>query len=162
VRLDLGDVVLDLNLRVKGMRAPRLIWKVGPFSDSKPADRIAGPRPAHNAPPKGVDVMADLKADQTAQFELAATDEMGNPVPLPAGSTVTYSVDRPDLVSLVDNGDGTGSVTAVGPLGDAVLSAAGTVNGREATGTLLVSVVAGDAERFTIEMGEPTEATPDA
>lgn len=162
MEIDLGDAVLDIALRVKGARPPRLIWKLGPFRDSNPADRIAAPRPAYNAPPKGVDLMADLKADQTVAFELASTDEMGNPTTLPDGSTVTYSVDRPDLLNLVDNGDGTGNVTAVGPLGNAVLTATGTLNGREATADMLIAVVAGDAERFSIQLGTPEESTPDA
>jgi hypothetical protein len=147
---------------IPGLRPPKLLWRLGPFSDSKPADRVAAPRPAYNTPPQGVDLMADLKADQTVDFALQAEDELHNPVPLPADATAVFSVDRPDVLTLTDNGDGTGSVTAVGLLDTSILHVDATVNGRAVTGDVSITVIAGDAERVSIALGTPTEATPDA
>lgn len=103
-----------------------------------------------------MDLQADKKVTLTGGFK----DEMGNPVPLPAGETVVYTVDDPSIINLTDNGDGTAVAAAVGVLGTANVhgEATGPVN---ASGDLQIVVVAGDAERFEITPGEPEEVTPD-
>jgi hypothetical protein len=111
--------------------------------------------------------MADLQADKEFDLSLQFTDEMGNPVDAPAGAvTVWTQVDGPEFVTLVDHGDGTATVTALGPLGNSTIHSATTVDFGagpvEVTGDDLISVVAGDAQRVTIVEGPAREVTPDA
>jgi hypothetical protein len=103
-----------------------------------------------------------LKADQKAAFSLESTDEMGNPTEF--DGTFVFTVDDPSIVSLTDNGDGTGEVAAVGPLGVATLTVEATraSDGKVFTGALAVDVIAGDAESVAIVLGGPEEVTPDA
>ena len=102
----------------------------------------------------------DLQADKKVTLTGSFTDEMGNPVPLPAGETVVYTVDDPSIINLTDNGDGTAVAAATGVLGTANVhgEATGPVT---ASGDLQIVVVAGDADRFEIVAGEPEEVTPD-
>lgn len=103
----------------------------------------------------------DLKADKrVALGPPKFKDELDHEVPPPDNFSATYTVDDPDLVNLTDNGDGTASAAAVGDLGSTIvhLEITGDVN---ATGDLLLNVVAGDAERVEIGVGEITEVTPD-
>jgi hypothetical protein len=102
----------------------------------------------------------DLQADKKVALSVAATDEVGNPVPLPAGEVVVYSVDDPSIINLTDNGDGTASAAATGVLGSATVHVEGT-GPLTASGDLLLVVVAGDAERLAVVAGEVTEVTPD-
>lgn len=102
----------------------------------------------------------DLQADKKVALSVAAADEVGNPVPLPAGEVVVYTVDDPSVIALTDNGDGTASAAAVGVLGSATVHVEGT-GPLVASGDLLLVVVAGDAERLEIVAGEVTEVTPD-
>lgn len=104
----------------------------------------------------------DLKADQQVVLTGAWTDEMGNEVPTPAEASVTYTVDNSDVITLTDNADGTALAAATGELGTANVHAVANAPGfPTATGDLQLVVVAGDAQRFTITAGEPTEVTPD-
>lgn len=106
--------------------------------------------------------MADLAADH--KFPILApsfTDEVGNPVDPPANATFAYSVSDPALLALVDNGDGTGEVAAVGPLGSANLHVDATVDSTMLTGDVTINVVAGLAERVAINLGPAEEVTPD-
>jgi hypothetical protein len=104
----------------------------------------------------------DLAADQQVTLTGEWTDEVGNPVPTPDGSTVVYSNDNPAVINLTDNGDGTAVAAATGELGTANVHAEATANGETVAGDLQIVVVAGLAERFNIVAGEPTEVTPDA
>lgn len=160
MQLDLGDVVAEFNLRVKGMRHLRLTWKIGAATKTDPADRIVKPPPY--APHTGrQDVSMDLMADQQVPLSLGFTDEVGNPVATPEGVVSTFTVDDPTVVNLTDNGDGTASAAAVGPLGTANVHVVAAWNGQTLTGDLAIVVVAGLAERIAIEAGTPTEVTPD-
>lgn len=103
----------------------------------------------------------DLEADKKVDLDGRFTDEVGNPTVPPVGATVVYSVDRPDLINLTDNGDGTAVAAAVGPLGIATVHADATVGGDVKSADLQIVVVAGLAERFEIVAGEVTEVTPD-
>lgn len=110
--------------------------------------------------------MADLKADNEFDLSMEFTDEMDNLVPAPAGATTVYTqTDGAAFVTLVDHGDGTATVTALGPLGNATIHSetlvdfgAGAVS---LSGDLLVSVIAGDAQRVRIVAGPAREVTPD-
>lgn len=103
----------------------------------------------------------DLQADMQVPLSLEFTDEVGNPVETPADTTVTYTVDDPSLINLTDNGDGTATAAAVGPLGAANVHVVVSWNGHTVTGDLQIVVVAGLAERVNIVAGEATEVTPD-
>lgn len=103
----------------------------------------------------------DLAADMQVPLSVQWTDEVGNPVEAPEGATFTFTVDDPTIINLTDNGDGTAMAAAVGTLGSANVTVAGTVNGVDLNGTLNIVVVAGLAERITIVPGTPEEVTPD-
>jgi hypothetical protein len=155
---DYGDLLHVEQWLIKGRRLS-LKWRIGAPYDTTPADRVPGPV----ATPTGrFDLIMDLLADKQVPLSLAFTDELDNPVETPADATVTYTVDDASLINLTDNGDGTATAAAVGPLGSAVVSVSASWSGGSVTGDLLINVVAGLAERVTIVAGEPTEVTPDA
>jgi hypothetical protein len=105
--------------------------------------------------------VANLQADKKFTFAMRGIDEANNPAPLP-GPPATFAVDRPDILTLTDNGDGTGEVAATGVLGTAVLTADGaTDTGLSYHGVIAIEVVPGDAAAVEIVLGEPTEVTPD-
>lgn len=158
--LDLGDSVLEWNLRNKCCQRLKFLWRVGPVTDTGPEDRIIKPPPYHQSTGR-VDLIMDLLADQKVPLSGAYTDEVGNPVPTPAGATIVYTVDDPTIINLTDNGDGTAVAAATGTLGTANVHAEATANGTTLTGDLQIVVVAGLAERFTIVAGTPEEVTPD-
>lgn len=158
--VDLGDVVASFNLRVKGRRRFRLIWRIGLITDTAPEDRIIKPPPYTQSTGRQ-DAIMDLQADKQVTLTVGYTDEVGNPVPAPEGATATYTVDDPTILNLTDNGDGTATAAAVGALGTATVHVAATLDGQELDGDLAIVVVAGLAERVTITAGEPTEVTPD-
>jgi hypothetical protein len=157
---DLGDVTLEWGIRVKAFKPPRFVWRVGPVSDSSVTPLRAG-RTATKCPPRKVDLIVDLEADKQVAFALQATDEVGNPTEF--DGTIVFSVDDPSVVSLTDNGDGTGVAAATGTLGVATLTGTATraSDGATFTGAEAINVVAGLAEAFSLEFDEPTEVTPD-
>jgi hypothetical protein len=158
--LDLGDSVLEWNLRNKCCQRLKLVWHIGPTADTGPEDRIIKPPPYHQ-PTGRVDLIMDLLADQQVPLSVEYTDEVGNPVPTPAGATVVYTVDDPTIINLTDNGDGTAIAAATGTLGTANVHAEATANGVTLTGDLQLVVVPGLAERITVVAGPPEEVTPD-
>jgi len=104
----------------------------------------------------------DLQADKKVALSVQYTDEVGNPVPAPpAGAVVTYTVDDPTIINLTDNGDGTAVAAATGTLGNATVHVEAVDGATTVTGDLLISVVAGDAQRVEIVAGAPEEVTPD-
>jgi hypothetical protein len=159
--LDLGDAVLHTELIVKGRRLG-ITWHIGAPQDTTPEDRVPG-----NSNPalagRKADVVMDLKADKKVTFQPGKFfDEMENEVPAPDGLTVAYSVSDGSVVNLTDNGDGTCEVAAIGVLGQSILHAEANAPGLSPIiGDELVNVVAGDAQRMTLQAGEPTEVTPD-
>jgi hypothetical protein len=158
--LDLGDVVASFKLRVKGRRHLRLTWRIGLITDTTPGDRIIKAPPYATRTGKR-DVTMDLMADKQVALSVGYTDEVGNPVPAPEDSTATFTVDDPTLINLTDNGDGTASAAAVGPLGTATVHVETTLDGETLTGDLAIVVVAGLAERVAVVAGEVTEVTAD-
>jgi hypothetical protein len=162
VQLDLGDIVLALDLRVKRFSDVQLVWVIGPVGKATAEDRQnAGPRPQYLQPPGKVDLYMNLKADQKVGFELTGKDEMGNDADM-AGATLTFTVDDPSVATVTDNGDGTGEVAAVGPLGSTILNATGSLpSGQALSGTVAIDVVAGDVASVDFAFGEPEEVTPD-
>lgn len=155
---DYGDLLHQERWIVKGQRLS-FAWRIGPVRQSQPADRIStGTSHPHNGKR---DITMDLMADQKVALSAGFTDEMGNPTGAPDGATITYTVDDVSLVALTDNGDGTATATAVGPLGTATVHGEAVFGGQTVSGDLAIVVVAGLVERFTITAGTPEEATPD-
>jgi hypothetical protein len=161
MRIDLGDITLSLDVRVKGLRPLRAVWRISPPVDTTPADRVIKP-PPYNQSTGRIDVLMDLMADKKVTLSAEWTDEVGNPVETPAGATAVYTVDDPTVVNLTDNGDGTAVAAATGTLGTANVHGEFTANGVTVTGDLQIVVVAGLAERANIVAGAPEEVTPDA
>lgn len=160
IRLDLGDITLHLTARVKGLRPPCFVWRMGPVRDTVPADRVPGTRPEYKQKPGKVDLIVDLHADKKVSFSLEAVDEMGNPTSF--DGTIAYTVDDPSIVAVTDNGDGSGVAAAVGPLGTALLTATITpTNGAPIEKTEAINVIAGDAAAFNFTFGPEEEVTPD-
>lgn len=160
MRLDLGDVQLDIIARVPGLRRYGIRWHVGAPRDTTAADRIIT-GPPYGPTPRKVDFSMDLMADKQVDVDVQWTDEVGNPVDAPDGVTVTYTTDNPAVLALTDHGDGTATLAATGTLGQANVHLVANLNGQEFTGDAQVNVVAGLAERVNIVFGEPTEVTPD-
>lgn len=158
---DLGDLLEVRALLIKGKR-PHFVWRVGAPRSTTAADRVRPP----SSPPlymryPGADALMDLKADQQVSLSIAWRDEIGNPTSAPADAAVEFTVDDANVINLTDNGDGTANAAATGTLGAATVHGEVVANGRTITGDLLLTVVAGDAERFEIEAGDATEVTPD-
>lgn len=103
----------------------------------------------------------ELKDDQGVNFRLVGKSEMQNPAQF--DGTFQFTVDDPSIVTLTDNGDGSGRVAATGALGTATVSVVATRNsdGKTFNGAEAFTVVAGDAEAIGFEFEEPTENTPD-
>lgn len=160
IDIDLGDAVLSIDLRVKGLRRLRIVWHAGAATDTTTADRVIKP-PPYAVHTGRLDVAMDLLADKKVPLSIQFTDEVGNPATAPAAFTAVYTVDDPTIIALTDNGDGTAVASAMGALGTANVHAVITFDGTEITGDLQIVVVAGLAERATVVAGPPEEVTPD-
>ena len=101
----------------------------------------------------------DLKADQKVAYAPEGLDEMDNAVPL-TGSGV-FAVTDPAILSLVDNGDNTCTVAAVGTPGSAMLTFAVSQDGKDFIGSEAINVVVGDLTTVRMVPGTPEEVTPD-
>lgn len=162
MELNFGDVIAVLELRVPGLARRRATRHYGvPRKRSRVAD--VRPQQQHTCrtvrPEFGV--IMDLKADQEVDVRTIWTDEPGNPAEAPPGATVTWETDAPDVVDVIDNGDGTAVIGATGQLGQAHVRVTVVVDGKPTVGEDVVNVVTGDAERVTVAFGEPRERTPD-
>lgn len=161
IDIDLGDAVLMVNLRVKGLRRYGIKIHVAVPQDTTPADRIIKPPPYFTGQGRP-NVIMDLQADKKVALAVQFTDEVGNPVAAPEGAVTVWTVDDPTIIALTDNGDGTAEAAATGTLGTANVHADVTFDGIGVTGDLQLVVVPGLAERVAIVAGEPEEVTPDA
>ena len=157
---DFGDLVKQTRYLVKGKRLFG-VFVIGRTWKVRPENRVPG-GPQTTNPTGKVDLYMDLKADQGVALSVKLEDEMGNEVN-PADTNITWTAADPDgVLNFADNGDGTAKAEAVGTLGNATVSfVASLTSGRELTGDMLLSVVAGDAERAEIVAGTPYEVTPD-
>lgn len=156
---DYGDLLHIERWVVKGRRST-VVWKTGVPIRTVVGDRISTPATATRI--GRLDFAMDLAADMKVDLSVQWTDELGNPVSSgPTDVAVSYTVDDTTVINLVDNGDGTATAAAVGPLGVATVHAEVSAPGISLTGDLQISVVAGLAERFNITAGTPTEVTPD-
>ena len=159
MQIDLGDVVAEFNLRVKGLRRFGVRFHVGAPQNTTEDDRVIKGPPY--TPTGKADLIMDLQADKKVALSVQWTDEVGNAVPAPAGATAVFTVDDPTIINLTDNGDGTAEAAATGALGTANVHLEATADGATLTGDLQIVVVAGLAERVSIVAGAPEEVTPD-
>lgn len=160
---DEGDTILQVRRLVKGRRYT-FLHHIGAEQDTTPADRT--PRtPAVPSPPgKAVELIMDLHADKKRTRSVTAGDEFGNPTTF--DGTYSYTGDDDTLINVVDNGDGSCIVAAVGGLG-ALGVANLTFTATPAVGDPIVrveavNVIAGGAESFVFTDGAEEEVTPDA
>jgi hypothetical protein len=75
--------------------------------------------------------------------------------------TPVFAVDDPTILTLVDNGDGSGKVTSTGAVGTATL----TVNdaetdGNSFIGSVAIDVVSGPVSAVAVTLDTPTEVVP--
>jgi hypothetical protein len=161
VEIDLGDLTLEVNLRLKVRPVtPRRVLKVGAPSKTVPADRVPSvPQPF--SPRTGeVDIIMNLQSDKkVAILGLVDVDEMGNEIG-PSAEQATYTTDdvAGQFIVLTDNGDGTGVIAAVGPVGSAQVTATFPDG---STLVEAVNVVVGDMASRQFRFGPPEEVTPD-
>jgi hypothetical protein len=161
VKIDLGDLNLEVNLRLKNQPVrPRRVLKLGAPSKTVPADRVPSvPQPF--SPRTGeVDIIMNLQADKkVAILGLVDVDEMGNEIG-PSAEQASYTTDdvAGQFIVLTDNGDGTGVVAAVGVVGSAQVTAT-FPDGSTLVET--VNVVVGDVASRAFKFGPPEEVTPD-
>lgn len=156
---DYGDLIHQVRWIVKGKRL-RAVLHVGRHRKATAAER--GSTTQRTTTPGKVDHHMDLLADQG--FDLLAptfTDEMGNATDAPAEYDTEVTVSDPAVLAVTQNEDGTAFVAATGTLGQSTVTASYTWDGRTVTGDELVTVVAGFAERVTLNLSEPREVTAD-
>jgi hypothetical protein len=97
-----------------------------------------------------------LKDNQEATFQLVGTDAGGNDTPFTG--TPKFSVDDPSILTLVDNGDGKGTVSAAGKVGTGTLSVTDAeTDGQNFIGSVAIDVVAGPVTAISINLGTPTD-----
>lgn len=160
---DYGDLLHVEQWLVKGRRLS-FQWHIGRPVEVSPDERVSASvaRTSDDQPNRGADVVMDLAADKKVTLSGRWSDEVGNPTAMPDGATVSYTNDNPTVINLTDNGDGTAVAAATGTLGTANVHAVANAPGLpQATADLQIVVVAGDADRFEVVAGEPTEVTPD-
>lgn len=102
--------------------------------------------------------MATLQLQDTQHCPLAiqAVDAAGNPATLPPGA-VTWTSSNPSVAPVTPSADGmSADVSAAGPLGTAQIGVSVAVSpSTTLTGSLDVTVVAGDAATIQIVPGTP-------
>jgi len=150
---------------------------VGAPRHTTPAERATGGDPSDRHHHRRVSTIMDLKVDQELPLlDPAFSDEAGDPVPAPEGATTVYTSDNDAAAFITTADDGTQVIRSAGVLSDdgagggvgaanvhSVTTWTGTDGGElTSTGDLQVVIVAGDAQRTTINVGAPREITPDA
>lgn len=107
----------------------------------------------------GDNVMTTLNSVQKVTLgPVTAADLKGNPAPI---ENLVFSTNEPAILSLVDNGDGTATVSSVGPVGTAqvrVDADAHIGEGEKAlTATLDFEVIAAEGATLTVPVGAVEE-----
>jgi len=140
-------------------RRPRLVLRIGLVSEqlaglSYPPQRV--PRNWKGWPKGELMGALTMTDSQQSVLTVSAVDKKGNPTAVTPGS-IAWLVDNPALLSITDNGDGTATLKAVGPIGTGVVTVKATVNGADVAGTLDVTIVSGAPTQLTVTAGTPTE-----
>jgi hypothetical protein len=162
IDLDLGDIVISVTARVKNIVQPnKIVWRIGAPGKSSAAERTPHPSPIRKATGK-VNLYMDILDDEKVSLGIGWTDDAGNAADAPASFTATYAVDDATALNLVDNGDGTAEATATGTLGSGTVHVdvdwTDTNGAHNASGDLLITVVADKASRVDIKAGTPEKA----
>lgn len=160
---DYGDLIYEERWLIKGRRYT-FTHHLGAERDTTAADRIPGTTSVPPPPGKAVELIMDLHADKQLTRSVTAGDEFGNPTSY--DGTFAYAGDNPALVNVVDHGDGSCDIIAVGGLGNIgvanlTFTATPTV-GDPVVRVEAINVIAGDAETFVFTDSAETEVTPDA
>jgi hypothetical protein len=162
VEIDLGDLTLEVNLRLKNQPVtPRRVFKFGVVRKTVPADRVPTVPQPYSPRTGEVDIIMNLQSDKKVEIlGMVDVDEMGNEIG-PSAEQPTYTTDdvAGQFIVLRDDGDGTGEIAAVGPLGSAQVTAT-FPDGSTLVET--VNVVAGETASRAFKFGPPEEVTPDA
>jgi len=157
---DFGDLIHEERWLIKGKRFT-FIPHFGAEMDVPPENR--DPSGVAVPPPRKAEIIVDLHADKQVTRSVTAGDEFGNPTVF--DGTYSYVGDNPALVNVIDNGDGTAVIAAVGGagnLGVANLTFAATPTaGDPIVRVEAINVIAGGAETFTFTDSPETEVTPD-
>lgn len=162
MEIDLGDVIAEFNLRLKHQPVkPLSVFKLGVTRKTVAADRVPVIPQPYTPRTGKVSRIMNLQSDKKVQIlGMVDLDEMLNEIG-PSADQPTYSTDdvAGQFIVLTDNGDGSGEIAAVGPLGTAQVTAT-FPDGSAITET--VNVVVGDVASRAFKFGAPTEVTPDA
>ena len=161
MEIDLGEIVAEFNLRLKSAPVvPQRAFKIGAPVKTTPADRVPSVPQPYSPRTGKVDLIMLMQADKkVAILGMVDIDEMGNEVG-PSADQPTYTTDDAigQFIVLTDNGDGTGEISSVGPLGNAQVTATFPDG---STVVEAVNVVAGDVVSRAFKFGAPEEVTPD-
>lgn len=161
MQIDLGDVVAEINLRLKHQPVkPRSVFKLGAPTKTVPSDRVPVVPQPYTPRTGKVSRIMNLQSDKKVEIlGMVDLDEMGNEIG-PSSEQPTYTTDdvAGEFIVLTDNGDGSGEIAAVGTVGSAQVTAT-FPDGNTITET--VNVVVGDMASRAFRFGEPTETTPD-
>lgn len=154
IELDLGDVVLVVTAKVKGiLPPPNFIWRIGKTSKTTDSDRVVVGTPVIS---KGkVGLIMDLLDDNKVAFSVQAVDDVGNPTTFEGA--ISFTVADPTIINLTDNGDGTGIVAATGTIGSTTLdvSATRTTDGQLFSGSAALNVVSSGTATISVAFGTP-------
>lgn len=160
---DYGDTISVVKNQPIGRYRTQIRWHMGAVDTVVSPVRVRpGPRHVFQPWEGHHDMSFTLKDNQTVTFAVSGKDAVGNAAPL-TGVPV-FAVDDASILTLVDNGDGTGSVTSTAVIGVATLSVTDAeTNGANFIGSLAFDVIAGDVAAVSIDPGVPTDvAAPSA
>ena len=161
MEIDLGDIVAEFNLRIKGQPPKtRSIFKLGVVSKTVLADRVPViPQPYSPRTGKVTRIMNLASDKKVAILGMVDVDEMGNEIG-PSADQPTYTTDdvTGEFIVLTDNGDGTGTIAATGVLGVAQVTATFPDGSTEVEA---VNTVVGEQASRGFKFGPPEEVTPD-
>jgi hypothetical protein len=164
----LDEVEIDLDLKIVQMFKEILhrlddgliiVPAIGiPFEQKTPVEVSPSPHPF--VPYRKI-LMAQQTDSQTSSLgPLQFTDKKGNPVAAPAGITVAWSVDNPNLMTLTPSADGLScDAASVGPLGTATVSVAvSDASGNAvAGGSVGIDIISGAPTKVVIPVGPAVE-----
>jgi hypothetical protein len=157
----------DVSVRFRPhARSPRYtaVWSIGPVSPRTVEVPASTKKPRRwqkrrgTTPNQKEDAQMNLKADQKVALAVSFKDRAGNVLSPEQVGSLTFASSDESLVTVTDNGDGTAVATTTGTLGEAVVTATNDFDEdgtADFSGSLAVSVVAGDVFEIALSAGEP-------
>lgn len=153
----MGPIELHLDIKIgdehiypvhHDHRRPHLRWTIGPVSEQ----RLTGPVEKT--------LMLQLKDTQQAVLGIAPVDKKGNAAAVQDGSVVWTTSDS-NVLAVTPSADGLSATVVAGNPGVAQVNVSADADMGDGvtpiTGTLDVTVVAGDAVSLSVSAGVPTE-----